>query len=52
MEFYDPKAANAKDFQFISGSKMRKMAKDGETLPPGFMSQQGWEVLAGYYKSL
>ena len=52
MEFFNPAAPNAKDFQFISGSKMRKMAKDGEELPPGFMSQKGWEVLSGYYKSL
>jgi len=52
MEFFNPQAPNAKDFQFISGSKMRAMAKNGDTLPPGFMSQKGWEVLSGYYKSL
>jgi len=52
MEFFNPQAPNAKDFQFISGSKMRGMAKNGESLPPGFMSEKGWEVLAAYYKSL
>ena len=52
MEFFNPQAPNAKDFQFISGSKMRAMAKAGESLPPGFMSEKGWTVLADYYKSL
>jgi 3'-phosphoadenosine 5'-phosphosulfate synthase len=52
MEFFNPPASNAADFDFISGSRMRKMAKDGEALPPGFMSEKGWEVLAAYYKSL
>jgi 3'-phosphoadenosine 5'-phosphosulfate synthase len=52
MEFFNPQAPNAKDFQFISGSKMRAMAKAGESLPPGFMSEKGWEVLSAYYKSL
>lgn len=52
MEFFNPQAPNAKDFQFISGSKMRGMAKAGESLPPGFMSEKGWDVLANYYKSL
>lgn len=52
MEFFNPQAPNAKEFDFISGSKMRGMAKAGESLPPGFMSQKGWEVLAAYYKAL
>lgn len=52
MEFFNPKAANAKDFEFISGSRMRQMAKDGVNPPPGFMSQKGWEVLAAYYQNL
>jgi 3'-phosphoadenosine 5'-phosphosulfate synthase len=42
MEFFSPQAPNAKDFDFISGSKMRAMAKAGESLPPGFMSENGW----------
>ena len=48
----NPQAANAKDFEFISGSRMRQMAKDGVNPPAGFMSQKGWEVLAAYYKNL
>jgi len=51
MEFFD-QAANKEDFDFISGSRMRAMAKAGETPPPGFMGPKGWEVLAAYYKAL
>ena len=52
MEFFNPQSSNKADFEFISGSRMRQMAKDGETPPPGFMSPAGWEVLAEYYRSL
>lgn len=41
MEFV-PAGGNNADFDFISGSRMRQMAKDGEALPPGFMSEKGW----------
>jgi 3'-phosphoadenosine 5'-phosphosulfate synthase len=51
MDFFD-NTCNKDDFDFISGSRMRQMAKDGVNPPPGFMSQKGWEVLATYYKSL
>jgi 3'-phosphoadenosine 5'-phosphosulfate synthase len=51
MEFFGPGSNNA-DFDFISGSRMRNMAKNNENLPVGFMSQAGWEVLANYYRSL
>eukprot|EP00351_Strombidinopsis_sp_SopsisLIS2011_P005638 CAMPEP_0116883814 /NCGR_PEP_ID=MMETSP0463-20121206/16474_1 /TAXON_ID=181622 /ORGANISM="Strombidinopsis sp, Strain SopsisLIS2011" /LENGTH=594 /DNA_ID=CAMNT_0004539231 /DNA_START=47 /DNA_END=1831 /DNA_ORIENTATION=- len=51
MEFFGPDK-NKADFEFISGSRMRQMAKDGENPPAGFMSQKGWEVLSAYYKSL
>jgi len=51
MEFFGPGSKN-EDFDFISGSRMRAMAKNGEALPPGFMSEKGWVVLAEYYKSL
>jgi len=37
MEFVLPGQNNA-DFDFISGSRMRKMAKDNEDPPKGFMS--------------
>ena len=51
MEFFGPGSKN-EDFEFISGSRMRTMAKANENPPNGFMSQKGWEVLAAYYKSL
>jgi len=52
MQFFNPKAENAKSFDFISGSRMRDMAKNSEQPPMGFMSPAGWVVLAEYYKSL
>lgn len=51
MEFLLP-GMDAKEFDFISGTRMRGMAKNNENPPPGFMSQKGWEVLANYYRSL
>jgi 3'-phosphoadenosine 5'-phosphosulfate synthase len=50
MEFFDPKRAD--DFVFISGSKMRKFARDGEEPPTGFMCPTGWKVVSDYYQSL
>ncbi len=49
MEFFGGPGCNKDDFEFISGSRMRQMAKDGENPPPGFMSPAGWEVLKEYY---
>jgi 3'-phosphoadenosine 5'-phosphosulfate synthase len=49
MEFFDPK--RAKEFKFVSGSEMRKLGRDQEDPPKGFMSPAGWEVLKGYYAS-
>ena len=51
MAFFGP-GANKDDFDFISGSRMRAMAKNNENPPDGFMSKKGWEVLAEYYKNL
>lgn len=50
MAFFDPK--RKEDFKSISGTKMRKMAADGEDPPPGFMDPEGWKILVAYYKSL
>ncbi len=50
MDFYDP--ANHADYLFISGTKMRGLAKSGETPPPGFMCPGGWAVLSAYYRNL
>ena len=52
MEFFGgPDSAPKEDFQFISGSKMRKLAAAGEEQPEGFMSPNGWKILCEYYQS-
>ncbi|CAF0848679.1 unnamed protein product [Brachionus calyciflorus] len=50
MDYFDPK--NAGNFEFISGTKMRKLARDGELPPDGFMVNKAWNILADYYKNL
>ncbi|KAH6816386.1 ATP sulfurylase 1 [Perilla frutescens var. frutescens] len=50
MAFFDP--SRAQDFLFISGTKMRTLAKNRENPPDGFMCPGGWEVLVQYYDSL
>ncbi|CAL5416213.1 unnamed protein product [Camellia sinensis] len=50
MAFFDP--VRPQDFVFISGTKMRTLAKNKENPPDGFMCPGGWEVLVEYYDSL
>ncbi|OMO99639.1 sulfate adenylyltransferase [Corchorus olitorius] len=50
MAFFDP--SRAQDFLFISGTKMRTLAKNKENPPDGFMCPGGWKVLVDYYDSL
>ncbi|KAK3040515.1 hypothetical protein RJ639_028961 [Escallonia herrerae] len=50
MAFFDP--SRPQDFLFISGTKMRTLAKNRENPPDGFMCPGGWEVLVDYYDSL
>ncbi|CAD7928345.1 unnamed protein product [Amoebophrya sp. A25] len=50
MRFFDPKRKD--DFISISGTKMRALARAGETPPKGFMDEDGWQVLVDYYQSL
>ncbi|KAK2530794.1 Papss2 [Columba guinea] len=50
MDFYDPKRHD--DFDFISGTRMRKLAREGENPPDGFMAPKAWKVLTEYYQSL
>ncbi|KAJ4702094.1 ATP sulfurylase [Melia azedarach] len=50
MAFFDP--SRAKDFLFISGTKMRTYARNGENPPDGFMCPGGWKVLVQYYEIL
>ena len=42
MDFYDPE--NHNDYQFISGTKMRGLARSGELPPNGFMAPTAWKV--------
>lgn len=50
MAFFDP--SRAQDFIFISGTKMRTLAKNRENPPDGFMCPGGWKVLVEYYDSV
>ena len=50
MEYFDP--SQAANFDFISGTRMRKLAREGGTPPDGFMVDRAWEILANYYKNL
>ncbi|VEL34502.1 unnamed protein product [Protopolystoma xenopodis] len=50
MAFYE--AARHDEFLFISGTKMRSLAKEGNSPPDGFMSPKAWQVLAMFYKEL
>jgi len=49
MDFYDPERKD--DFMFISGTKMRALAKAGDTPPEGFMSPKAWKIMVDYYQS-
>ena len=48
MDFYDP--AQPDKFEFISGTKMRRLARDGEEPPAGFMAPEAWKVLKHFYQ--
>jgi 3'-phosphoadenosine 5'-phosphosulfate synthase len=50
MAFYDPQ--RKAEFEFISGTKMRALARTGGEPPKGFMAPKAWGVLSEYYKSL
>jgi len=50
MAFFDP--ARKDDFLSISGTKMRKMAREGVSPPEGFMDPAGWDVLVNYYQKI
>ncbi|XP_033207754.1 bifunctional 3'-phosphoadenosine 5'-phosphosulfate synthase isoform X2 [Belonocnema kinseyi] len=49
MAFFDPQ--RKKDFDFISGTRMRGLAKSGENPPEGFMAPRAWQILSGYYQN-
>ncbi|XP_051959458.1 bifunctional 3'-phosphoadenosine 5'-phosphosulfate synthase 2-like [Xyrauchen texanus] len=50
MDFYDKERHD--EFEFISGTKMRSLARSGQNPPDGFMALKAWKVLAEYYSSL
>ncbi|KAL7990440.1 hypothetical protein Chor_013870 [Crotalus horridus] len=50
MAFYDPERHS--EFDFISGTRMRKLAREGENPPDGFMALKAWKVLMEYYTSM
>ena len=49
MDYFDDE--RKADFEFISGTKMRKFAKSNQEPPPGFMATQAWKVLAEFYNN-
>ncbi|XP_065909974.1 bifunctional 3'-phosphoadenosine 5'-phosphosulfate synthase-like [Dysidea avara] len=49
MTFFDP--SRKEDFEFISGTKMRGLAREGKDPPNGFMAPTAWKVLSEYYQS-
>ncbi|XP_030058940.1 bifunctional 3'-phosphoadenosine 5'-phosphosulfate synthase 2 isoform X2 [Microcaecilia unicolor] len=50
MDFYDPERHS--EYDFISGTRMRKLAREGQNPPDGFMAPKAWKVLTDYYCSL
>lgn len=50
MEFFN--SSNNEHYLNISGTELRRLAREGLSLPENFMNEKGWEVLSNYYKSL
>ncbi|XP_019529902.3 bifunctional 3'-phosphoadenosine 5'-phosphosulfate synthase isoform X2 [Aedes albopictus] len=50
MAFFDPN--RKEDFDFISGTRMRTLARTGQNPPNGFMEPKAWKILSEYYQSL
>ncbi|XP_011883279.1 PREDICTED: bifunctional 3'-phosphoadenosine 5'-phosphosulfate synthase 2-like isoform X2 [Vollenhovia emeryi] len=49
MSFFE--AERQQDFVFISGTKMRNLAKNGEDPPERFMAPKAWKIIAKYYQT-
>ncbi|XP_043246860.1 bifunctional 3'-phosphoadenosine 5'-phosphosulfate synthase-like isoform X2 [Amphibalanus amphitrite] len=49
MDFFDP--AQRENFEFISGTKMRGLARSGQQPPDGFMAPRAWKIIAEFYQS-
>ena len=50
MDFYNPEKKD--EYDFISGTRMRKLAREGQNPPDGFMAPKAWNVLKEYYRSI
>ena len=50
MDFFDPEKKD--DFIFISGTKMRALARAGDSPPVGFMAPKAWKIMVDFYQSL
>ncbi|XKL68277.1 hypothetical protein PGB90_003768 [Kerria lacca] len=50
MDYFD--LSRKEDFEFISGTKMRNLARIGQLPPNGFMSPKAWNVLENFYRSV
>ncbi|XP_070159310.1 bifunctional 3'-phosphoadenosine 5'-phosphosulfate synthase-like [Polyergus mexicanus] len=49
MSFFETE--RQQDFIFISGTKIRALAKNGEDPPEGFMAPKAWKIVAKYYQT-
>lgn len=49
MDFFDPE--QKQDYDFISGTRMRNLARAGETPPDGFMAPRAWKILQDFYQN-
>ncbi|KAK9885853.1 hypothetical protein WA026_013731 [Henosepilachna vigintioctopunctata] len=50
MAFFDPTRKD--EFDFISGTRMRTLARQGADPPVGFMAPKAWNILSDYYQDL
>ena len=50
MDFFN--ADHKEDFLFISGARMRELARDGNMPPDGIMPSKAWSVISEYYQGL
>ncbi|XP_046914783.2 3'-phosphoadenosine 5'-phosphosulfate synthase [Dermatophagoides farinae] len=48
---FETEDLDSQNFERISGTKMRNLAKNGENPPDGFMAKTAWKVLSDFYQS-
>jgi 3'-phosphoadenosine 5'-phosphosulfate synthase len=49
MEFFNH--SNKEKYLNISGTELRRLAREGLSLPDNFMNEKGWQILKNYYKN-